>query len=228
MQHLNSRALWLVSAAGMAVLVWGMFAAAEESLFASKSGEQAQFAPRLAQIEPVADGRSASRDGDRHKLLRRLAQIEPVPDAGTPKEPNLSLWVPEEELAVWDPVNPNVNPVPWRVFGPIPDEGKRTAAFRHTAIDQQVRVEGLAWGYDVETELPTSRVVFEGGTVLVEGVDFHRADVLGKTVRVVGTLRLEWMPQRGFERQFPRYYCLEAESFEVIERVTDPRVVLVP
>lgn len=142
----------------------------------------------------------------------------------TSKMPNLSLWVPEEELQVWDPVNPNVNPVPWRVFGPIDDE-ERSAAFRHTAIDQRVRVEGLAWGYESRAEVPTSRVVFEGGTVLVDGVDFNKPEIRGKSVRVIGVLRLRSFPHRGFERQFPNYYCIESESFEVIDQVADPKVV---
>jgi hypothetical protein len=90
-----------------------------------------------------------------------------------------------------------------------------------------IRVEGLAWGYGVKTELPTSRAVFEGGTVLVDGVDFNQPDVRGKLVRVTGVLRLKWMPHAGFERQLPNYYCIEAESFEVIDQVSDPKVVLV-
>lgn len=37
---------------------------------------------------------------------RQAAEKDPV------TKPNLSLSVPDEELRVWDPVNPNVNPVP--------------------------------------------------------------------------------------------------------------------
>src|SRR3712207_3899893 len=84
---------------------------------------------------------------------------------------NLSLWVPEEELTVWDPVNPNVNPVPWRVYGgPARPDGTRPDQFRHAAVGRRVRVEGIAWGYDVKTDLPKSRVLFEGGAALVKGV----------------------------------------------------------
>src|SRR5690606_25750934 len=141
-------------------------------------------------------------------------------------KPNLSLWVPEEVLRVWDPVNPNVSPVPWRVFGPKRADGERSAEFRHAAVGKRDQVEGIGWGYEVKTELPKSRVVFEGGTVLVKGVDFNKPEVRGKLVRVVGNLSLESMPHRGFERQFPNYYVIDAESFEVIETVTEPKVVL--
>jgi len=147
---------------------------------------------------------------------------------GPANKPNLSLWVPDEELRVWDPVNPNVNPVPWQVYGPKGDGGQRTAAFRHTVVGKRVRAEGIGWGYDVDTDLPKSRIVFEGGTVLVKGVDFNKPEVRGKCVRVVGTLRLESMPLKGITRQFPNYYRIDAESFEVIDRVTDPNVILDP
>lgn len=147
---------------------------------------------------------------------------------GPTKKPNLSLWVPEEELRVWDPVNPNVNPVPWRVYGPARDGGQRAAEFRHAAVGKRVRVEGVGWGYDVKTDLPKSRVVFEGGIVLVAGVDLNKPEARGKLVRVVGTLRREAMPHPGFDRQFPDYYRLDAESVEFIDRVSDPRVVLDP
>lgn len=142
------------------------------------------------------------------------------------KRPNLSLWVPDEELRVWDPVNPNVNPVPWRVFGPRRPDGLRADRFRHAAVGERVRVEGIGWGHDAKSDLPQSHVVFAGGTVLVAGADLNRPDVKGRPVRVVGTLRLGQMPRAGFQRQFPNYYYLDATGFEVIDRVTDPRVVL--
>jgi hypothetical protein len=149
---------------------------------------------------------------------------EPAPARKT----NLSLWVPEEELTVWDPMNPNVNPVPWRVYGAMRDDGRRESMFRHTAVGKRVRVEGIAWGYDVETDLPKSRVLFEGGVVLVRGVDFNRPQVRGRSVRVVGTLRLGAMPSPGFRRQYPNYYFLESESFMILDRVAEPNVVLEP
>ena len=142
------------------------------------------------------------------------------------KKPNLLLWVPEEELKVWDPVNPNVNPVPWRVYGPKQDDGRRAGGFRHTAIGKTVWVEGIAWGYDVKTHLPKSRVLFEGGTVLVKGVDFNRPDVRGKSVRVVGSLRLGAMTRFGFLPRCPNYYYIDATSFEILDRVAEPNVVL--
>ena len=141
-------------------------------------------------------------------------------------KPNLSLWVPAEELTVWDPVNTNVNPVPWRVLGPVRGDGQRSAEFRHAALGKRVRVEGIGWGYDVKTDLPKSRVVFEGGTVLVKGVDLNEPALHGKIVRVVGTLRLGTMEHPGFTLTHPNYYFLEAESAKVVDRVTEPNVVL--
>ncbi len=73
-------------------------------------------------------------------------------------------------------------PVPWRVYGSTPDDSRGRADFRHTAVGKRVRVEGLAWGYDVDTELQKSRVIFEGGTVLVKGVDFNKPTVHGRIV----------------------------------------------
>lgn len=147
---------------------------------------------------------------------------------GPSNKTNLSLWVPDEELRVWDPVNPNVNPVPWRVYASPDADPRSSAEFRHLAVGKRVRVEGLAWGYDVNTDLPKSRIVFEGGTVLVKNVDLNKANVRGRVVRVVGTLLLESMPHPGFERQFPNYYCIDAESFEIIDQAAEPKVVALP
>jgi hypothetical protein len=80
----------------------------------------------------------------------------------------------------------------------------------------------------VKTDLPKSRVVFEGGTVLVKGADFNKPETRGRCVRVVGTLRLGEVPHRGFERRFPHYYFIDAESSEVIDRVAEPNVILEP
>jgi hypothetical protein len=145
---------------------------------------------------------------------------ESTPAAGAKddqvKEPNLSFWVPDEELRVWDPVNTNVPTVPWRVYGPRRDDGTRSDQFRHTAVGKLVRVEGIAWGYDVLTIVPKSRVVFEGGTVLVKGADFNKPNVRGRLVRVMGTLHLDPMPHPGFKLQLPNYYWIDAQSFEII------------
>jgi hypothetical protein len=142
------------------------------------------------------------------------------------KTSNLHLWVPEEELTVWDPINVNVNPVPWRVYGKKREDGVRESMFRHTAVGKSVRVEGIAWGYDVETDLPTSRVVFEGGTVLVRGVDFTHPAMRGKSVRVIGTLRRGTMTPRRFVRQYPHYYYIDARTFKALDRVVEPNVIL--
>ncbi len=153
---------------------------------------------------------------------RRAVENDPA------TKPNLSLWVPDKELRVWDPVNPNVYPVPWRVYASSDADPKGDAEFRHRAVGKRVQVEGLAWAYDVDTHIPKSRVVFEGGTVLVKGVDFNKPELRGRVVRVVGTLLLESMSRPGVSRQLPKYYCIEAKSFEVVEQATDPRVVALP
>ena len=48
-------------------------------------------------------------------------------------------------------------------------------------------------------------------------------------VSLLGSLRRKTIPhRRSFERQFPNYYCIDAESFEVIDPIVDPKVVLDP
>ncbi len=105
---------------------------------------------------------------------------------------------------------------------------QRPCGVSASCLGKHVQVEGLAWGYDVNTLMPKSRVIFDGGTVLVKGVDFNKAEVRGRVVRVVGTLLLESMSLPGVSRQLPKYYCIEAKSFEVVEQATDPRVVARP
>ncbi len=146
------------------------------------------------------------------------------PDADTLVD--LTVRVPAADLDIWDPINVNVNPIPWRVSGPARDNGVRTSEFRHQAIGARVRVEGIAWGYDVKTDAPKSRVLFEGGVVLIKDVDFNRPGVRGKAVRVEGTLRREaFAGHPGFERRFAEYYYIDATSFEIIDAVMVPEVV---
>lgn len=157
--------------------------------------------------------------GDRHAAAQGAENASPA-------KSNLHAWVPEEELTVWDPMNVNVTPVPWRVYGKKRVDGVRASMFRHTAIGKSVRVEGIAWGYDVETDLPTSRVIFEGGTVLVRGMDFNQPRIRGKSVRVIGTLRRGTMTRMGFHIQYPHYYYIDARTFDMLDQVVEPNVIL--
>src|SRR5690606_20729968 len=71
-------------------------------------------------------------------------------DADTLTE--ITVRVPAADLRIADLMNPNVNPIPWRVFDPTPEQGQRTATFRHQAIGEEIVVEGIAWGYVLEPE----------------------------------------------------------------------------
>ena len=150
-------------------------------------------------------------------------------DADTLTE--ITVRVPAADLRIWDPMNPNVNPIPWRVFTPADDQNERTATFRHQALGEAVVVEGIAWGYvprpgSAPSDAPQSRVLFEGGVVFVKGADFNQPEIHGRLVRVEGTLQREMIPGRlRFHREFPEYYFVDAGSFAVIDAVTDPRVV---
>lgn len=137
-----------------------------------------------------------------------------------------TMRVPAADLGIWDPINVNVNPVPWRVSGPADADGVRPSQFRHQALGACVQVEGIAWGYDVKTEAPRSRILFDGGVVLIKGADLNRPEVHGKLVRAVGTLRREFFKSHpGFDRQFPEYYFIDVTTFEIIDAVTSPEIV---
>jgi hypothetical protein len=142
----------------------------------------------------------------------------------------ITLRVPAADVRIWDPMNPNVNPIPWRVYGPAGNEDDRTAQFRHQAIGEVIVVEGIAWGYVHEpgtphSGVPTSRVLFEGGVLLAKGADFNQPDIHGRLVRIEGTLQREAIPGHpGFKRQFPEYYFVDVTDFALIEAVTDPHV----
>jgi len=150
-------------------------------------------------------------------------------DADTLTE--ITVRVPAADLRIADLMNPNVNPIPWRVFDPTPEQGQRAATFRHQAIGEEVVVEGIAWGYVLEPEKAPpgtlqSRVLFEGGLVLVKGADFNQPEIHGRLVRVEGTLQREMMPGRFRSyREFPLHYFIDVSSFEVVDAVTDPHVV---
>lgn len=148
-----------------------------------------------------------------------------VPDTGAAK-PNLHLWVPDEEMKVWDPINTNVNPVPWRLKKELPGPQNNQDIMRHHAIGKAVRVEGIAWGYDVKTEMPKSRIIFEGGTVLVDGIDLNAATYRGRLVQIVGTLELRSMAHADLKRALPFYYCVNASEVNLLSQVSEPKPVL--
>lgn len=152
--------------------------------------------------------------------------VEAAEKAGD--EPNLSFSVPEEELGIWDPINPKINPVPWYVHLPEAGEGQPSSMLRHMAIGKRVQAEGIAWGYDTsEPPFPKSQLIFDGGTVLVKGADFTAKETKGKTVRVVGTLRLHPPTMRpGIYRPTPKFYYIDAESVELVSAVSEPHVTV--
>ena len=124
-------------------------------------------------------------------------------------------------------------PLPGVVYGPILPGGGRRARLRSQMVGSRVRVEGMAAGEPPlqPAHMTSQRVAYEGGIIFVKGVDFARRDVGGKTVRVVGTLRLEGESVMEFGGREPikvqKYYYLDAESLTVIHRVRDP-VLMAP
>jgi hypothetical protein len=110
-----------------------------------------------------------------------------------------------------------------RVYSPCKAAVRRERGWQQ-AIGERVRAEGLAWGAG-EKGLG-QRLLLDGQTVQVRGVDFSRLGVNGKPVRVLGTLRSAEVEGAGrFEQTFSsafRYPCIEAEKLEAIARVQSP------
>jgi hypothetical protein len=150
----------------------------------------------------------------------------PIPDASA-----VEVRVPEQERDV----NEAAQVSPLFVYGPLREDGSRDATWRHQAVGKKVRVEGIAWGqpWGADGEKGTvsphagPKVLYEGGAVFVRRVDLAAKDARGKAVRVVGTLRLE-PESRTAWGDVEKWYYIEPASFEVIERVSDPVLVLIP
>lgn len=115
------------------------------------------------------------------------------------------------------------------VYGDYTDNGGRKTIWRNDAVGKQVIVEGIAWGQpfgkkgEEGTISPWAgpHVIYDGSSIFVKGLDFTETKARGKTVRVVGTLKLNPIVHIRWGDLQP-YFYIQADSFEVIDAVTDP------
>jgi hypothetical protein len=92
-------------------------------------------------------------------------------------------------------------------------------------VGKQVTVDGLAWGAHEKGLGP--RVILDRSAVYVENVDYLKAKVNGKLVRITGTLRFRQIdpaPQaaQSFGPKSVTYYAIEVESMFLIDQVETP------
>lgn len=120
------------------------------------------------------------------------------------------------------------------IYGPLCEDGSRDVSIRKEAVGKRVIVEGIAWGQPFGTKGQEGtispwagpQVVHQGGSVFVKGIDFTESKARGKPVRVSGILRLDPGTHSRFGDLKP-YYYIEATTFEPLDVVTDPYLVLV-
>lgn len=120
------------------------------------------------------------------------------------------------------------------IYGPLREDGSRQVFTLKDVVGKKVIVEGLAWGqpFGLKGQEGTispwagPQVIHQGGSVFVKGIDFTESKARGKPVRVPGILRLDPGTHSRFGNLKP-YYFVEATTFEPLEAVTDPYLVLV-
>ncbi len=147
---------------------------------------------------------------------------------------NFNISLPHAPPQEQDTKNEGNLVSPAIVVGPIMEGvGKpRVCRWRHEVVGQTVQVEGVALGHAPSNpaNMTTQRVIYEGGMVFIRGVDFKKQFAKGRTVRVRGVLRLHpestlrFAPHPGIK--IKKYYYIDVDHLEVIERVTDPRFVV--
>ena len=153
--------------------------------------------------------------------------------AQAPGRSEVKVVVESSEPATEEPAQP----LPGMIHGPLRKDGSRDIAFRKSAVGSRVVVEGIAWGQPLGlkgqegTDSPWvgAHVIHQGGSIFVKGIDFTKTKARGKPVRVTGTLQLE--PEL-LTRSSPTagrksYYYIEATTFESLDAVIDPYLVLV-
>ena len=154
-------------------------------------------------------------------------------NAQAPNRADVKVVVPTPDPAMEDAAQP----LPGMIYGPLRADGSRDVAFRKNAVGSRVIVEGVAWGQpsglkgQEGTVSPWAgpQVIYQGGSIFVKGIDFTETKARGKPVRVTGTLQLE--PELRFSRSsvaggLKSYYYIEATTFESLDVVTDPYLVL--
>ena len=120
------------------------------------------------------------------------------------------------------------------IYGPLREDGTREVTIRKDAVGKRVMVEGIALGQPFSRKgqegtispWAGAQVVHQGGSVFVKGIDFTESKARGKPVRVSGILRLDPGTHSRFGDLKP-YYFIEATTFEPLDAVTDPYLVLV-
>ncbi len=120
----------------------------------------------------------------------------------------------------------------WNFFGAAAEPPAISSAdhILKPLVGKQVTVEGLAWG--AMSKGLGERVVLPSGIPFYfTGGKYREQHKNGRTVRVVGRLKIETMepaPEgaQGYTDRF-QYYALEVESIQVIEEVREEFPVLV-
>jgi hypothetical protein len=92
-------------------------------------------------------------------------------------------------------------------------------------------VEGVAWwrspkldGLSYTTSSPDGPyIIYHGGTIFVEGMDFTEKGERGRPVRVIGKLK------RGIYARFGNGkldYYIQPRKFQSLDAISDPHLVL--
>lgn len=147
------------------------------------------------------------------------AEDSPVPPQGAML--GIEEVLPEQEK---DALN-ETDGVQARVLSmPIPGHPNDWGAkWRHEVLGQVVIVEGIALG-KMANESPASQcVIYDGGRIYVSGVDFGKHSLLGKLVKVTGTLRESSEQQNQVTKQ--KFFYLEADKVEPIELANEPWLI---
>ena len=107
-----------------------------------------------------------------------------------------------------------------RVFGR--QDGRWVHTHLMKMVGKEVVIQGVAWGEGERGLGP--RIVFDGGGIYVNAVDFKKKDVNGKLVEIRGALQFKEKkpnlhPRKPIKNNVTFYYYnIEAASIKVIDR----------
>ena len=139
---------------------------------------------------------------------------------------SVSAQLPLLHTDQWNPTETH-GPI---VYGPKAKDGGRAAEYCDKAVGKRVQVEGIAWGTPSAAEGRRSllsppespRVIFEEGAIYVQGVDFTKAKVHGKLVRIGGAIE----PYDELNARIEAYYKrpeLDIDKYELHRSLTATR-----
>lgn len=119
------------------------------------------------------------------------------------------------------------------VYGKKAANGGIHTHWKSDCVGKKVQVEGIAWGqpFGKEGQKGTispwagAHLIYDGSSIFLRGVDYTESNARGKTVRVTGTLRFESASRTRWGKTLP-YFYIQVDSFEVVERITDPTLKL--